>query len=118
MDEALADFSSAAAEEADPLPLESSLVGIGKVARTISRLWEVPFSLRESLGTTGGFVTSGGTSLAISISFSTISACCTSLEGLLRRGRTLAGTSLLGSESLKAVSTLEPEKPDAQMARG
>lgn len=40
---ALVGFVVAVAEKAGPLPLESSLVGIGRVARTISWLWETPF---------------------------------------------------------------------------
>jgi len=43
-----------AVEDARPLPLRSSLVGIGRVVRTIFMLWEASFSLDWSLGAAGG----------------------------------------------------------------
>lgn len=86
---------------------------MGKVARTISWLWET-FFLEESLGTVGGLLALRATSLVIS----TLPACSTSLEGLLGEGRALAGMSLLGSVSLEVVSTLEPEELDARIVGG
>ena len=40
--------------DAGPLPLRSSLKGMGSVASTISMLWETSFSLGGSIGATGG----------------------------------------------------------------
>ena len=45
-------------EDVGPIPLKSSLIGIGRVARTISMLWEASFSLEGSLGATGGWAAS------------------------------------------------------------
>ena len=45
-------------EDAGPLPLRSSLVGIRRVARIIYTLWEASFSLEESLVAAGGWVAS------------------------------------------------------------
>ena len=38
LDGTLVDFSGTATKEAEPLPLEPSLAGMGKVAKTITRL--------------------------------------------------------------------------------
>lgn len=70
------------------------------------------------MGIVRGFVISRATSLAISFSFSTALACCTTLGGLIGEGRALAGTSLLGSNSLGAVLALELEELDTQMDGG
>ena len=40
-------------EDAGPLPLRSSLVGIRRVARIIYTFWEASFSLEGSLGIAG-----------------------------------------------------------------
>ena len=44
----------AAMVDAGPLPLRSSLEGMGRVARTIFMLWEASFFLGGSLGAAGG----------------------------------------------------------------
>ena len=66
----LAGWVEAIVEDARPLPLRSSLVGIGRVARTIYMLWEASFSLKGFLGVAKGWVASRATSLVISASFS------------------------------------------------
>ena len=68
-------------EEAGPLPLRSSLVSIGRVASTISMLWEAFFSLEGSLGIAGGRVASWATSFVAYVAFSVTSDCSTSLGG-------------------------------------
>ena len=105
-------------EDAGPLPLRSSLVGIGRVAKTISMLWKASFSLEGSLRVAGGWAASWATSLVIFASFLATLGRSASLEGLLIEGRTLAGLSLPESTSLEAVSALEPEELEAQMAGG
>jgi len=104
--------------EAEPLPLESSLVGIGKVTRTISRLWETSLFLKGSLGAAEGLVASGTTPLVISFSFSATLTCSASLGRLLEEGRALVAMSLLGFGSLEVASGWELEGPDARMAGG
>ena len=44
----------AAVVDAGPLPLRSSLEGMGRVASTIFMLWGASFSLGGSLGAAGG----------------------------------------------------------------
>ena len=100
-------------EDAGPLPLRSSLVDIGKVARTISMLWEASFSLEGSLGVAEGWMASWATSLVTSASFSAISGYSASLDGLLTVGRALAGLSLPVSAFLEAVSAWEPKESKA-----
>ena len=115
---ALVGLASATVVEAGSLPLGSSLVGIGRVARTISMLWETSLFLEGSLGAAGGLVALKTTPLVVSFSFSATPTCSASLGGLLVEGRVLAGTSFLGSRPLGAVSVLESEGPDAWMAGG
>ena len=50
-------------------PLDSSLAGMGKVAKTSSWLWETTLSSEESLSAFEGFVVSRATSLGFSFSF-------------------------------------------------
>jgi len=71
----------AVVEDAGPLPLRSSLVGIGRVASTISILWEASFSLEGSLEAAEGRVASWATSLVMSVAFSASLDCSTSLGG-------------------------------------
>ena len=111
-------WARAVVKDVGPLPLRSSLVGIGRVVKTISMLWEASFSLEGSFGAAEGWMASWATSLVTSASFSTISGYSASLDGLLTEGRALAGLSLPVSTSLEAVSALEPEEPEAQMAGG
>ena len=68
-------------EDARPLSLRSSLVGIRRVARTISMLWEASFSLKGSLGTAGGKLASWTTSLVMSVAFSATSGCLSPWKG-------------------------------------
>ena len=105
-------------EDAGPLPLRSSLVGIGRVASTISILWEASFSLDGSLGAAGGWMASWATSLVTSASFLATLCCFVSLDGLWTKGRVLAGLSLPAFASLEAVSTLKHEEPKEQIAGG
>ena len=70
----------AVVEDAGPLPLKSSLVGIGRVASTISILWEASFSLRESLGAIEDLVVSGAIPFVVFFSFSAIPSCLPLLE--------------------------------------
>ena len=56
----------ATAEGAVSLPLGSSLVGMGKIAKTNSMFWEPTPSLEESLGMFVGLVISVATSLGTS----------------------------------------------------
>ena len=114
----LAGWVDAAMEEAGPLPLRSSLVSIGRVASTISMLWEASFSLEGSLGIAGGKVASWATSFVVYVAFSVTSDCSTSLGGMLAIGRVLVGLSLPSSASLEAVSALQPEELKARMAGG
>ena len=71
----------AAVEDVGPLPLRSSLVGIGRVANIISMLWEASFSLEGSLGVAGGRVASWATSLVVSAAFSASLNCFAFLGG-------------------------------------
>ena len=93
----LAGWAVVAAEDAGPLPLSSSLAGMGKVAETNSWLWETTPPLEESLGAVEGFRISGETSLGFSFSFTIVLVCSTPFGGLLGGGRSLVGTSLIGS---------------------
>ena len=95
----LAGWAKATVKDARPLPLRSSLIGIGRVSKTISMLWEASFSLEGSLGAAGGWTASWATSLVISASFSATSGYSASLERLLTKGRALAGLSLPASTS-------------------
>ena len=52
----------AAMVDAGPLPLRSSLEGMGRVASTISMLWEASFLLGGSLGASEGRWASWATS--------------------------------------------------------
>ena len=124
---ALVVWAGAAAEDSGPLPLRSSLVGTGRVAKTISILWEASFSLGKSLGAVGGLVAaiaaeglvaSGATLLVVFVSFSATPGCSASLEGLSGERRALVGLSLSVSTSSEAVPTLEPEELDARMTGG
>lgn len=92
---ALVGLAVATVVEARPLSSESSLLGIRRVARTISRLWDTYLSLEGSLGVAEGLVALGATPLVVSFSFLATPACFASLEGLLEEGRTLAGESWL-----------------------
>ena len=56
-------------KDSGPLPLRSSLVGIRRVASTISMLWEASFSLEGSLGIAGGKVASWATSFVVYVAF-------------------------------------------------
>ena len=105
-------------EEAGPLPLRSSLVSIGRVASTISILWEASFSLEGSLGAVGGKLASSATSFVEFIAFSATLDCSASLEGMLAVRKALVGFSLPLSASLEEVLTLEPEEPGARRAGG
>lgn len=98
-----------------PLPLRSSLVVKGRVTNTSFWLREAPFSLEDSLREEGSLVDSRATSCAASFSFSAALTCLTSLVGLVGGWRALAKASLLKARSLRAVSTLELERPNAQM---
>ena len=111
-------LSVAAVVEIGPLPLESSLVGIGRVARTIYRLWETSLSSGGSLGAVGGLVVSGATPLVVSFFFSATLTCFTSLGGLLEEEGALAGETCLGFGSWGVVSALEPGELDARMSGG
>ena len=64
------DLVALVAVEAGPLPLGFSLAGIGRVARTISRLWEVSLPFEGSLSAAEGLVAS----LVVSFSFSMTSS--------------------------------------------
>ena len=90
---ALVDWAGAAAEDAGPLPLDSSLVGMGKIAKTSSWLWETTPPSEESLGVARGFVASGVTSVVFSFSFATAPTCFAPFGGLLGGGRSWAGIS-------------------------
>ena len=100
-------------KDVGPLPLRSSLVGIGRVANTISILWEASFSLEGSLEAAEGRVASWATSLAMPAAFSTTSYCSASLGG---RGDVDYRKSFCWAFlAKKAVSALEP---GARMAGG
>ena len=62
----LVGWAVATAKDARPLPLDSSLAGMGKVTKTISWLWETTPPLEESVGAARGFVVLGPTSLGFS----------------------------------------------------
>ena len=96
-------WARAVVKNVGPLPLRSSLVGIGRVVKTISMLWEASFSLEGSLGAAGGWMAPWATSLFVFASFLATLGYSASLEGLLTEGRTLAGLSLLVFASLEAV---------------
>ena len=98
-----------------PLPLRSSLKGMGRVASMIFMLWEAFFSLEGSLGASGGRWASWATSLVVSVAFLESSDCSATLGEMLAMGRVLVGLSLLLSTSLEIELALEPE---AWMARG
>ena len=104
--------------EVGPLPLGSSLVGIGRVARMILKFWEASLPLKGSLDTVSGLMASGTTPLVVSSSLIGTSICLASLEGLLEEGRTSIGLSLLGLVSLEAASTWELGGTDAWIAGG
>ena len=74
-------------------PLDSSLAGMGKVAKTSSWLWETTPPSEESLGVARGFVASGVTSLVFSFSFTAAPTCFAPFGGLLGGGRSWAGIS-------------------------
>ena len=101
----LAGWAVAAAEDAGPLPLGSSLAGIGKVAKTNSWLWETTPPSEESLAVAEGFVISRATSLGFSFSFSAAPVCSAPFGGLLGGGRSLVGTSSIGLVPLRAASS-------------
>ena len=105
----------AAMEDAGPLPLSSSLAGTGRVASTISMLWEASFSLEGSLVVAGGKGASWATSLVVSTAFSASSDCSAASGEMLAVGRVLVGLFLPSSASLETGSALEPE---TRMARG
>ena len=90
----------------------------GRVTNTSSWLREAPFSLEDPLREKGSLVDSRATSCVASFSFSVALTCLTSLVGLVGGWRALAKASLLKARSLRAVSTLELEQPNAQMAEG
>ena len=104
--------------EAGPLPLGSSLVGIGRVIKMISKFWEASLPLEGSLDVTSGLVALGTTPLVVSSSLIATSVYFASLEGLLGEGRTSAGLSLLRSVSLEAISAWELGGTDARIAGG
>ena len=90
---ALVDWVGVATEDAGPLSLDSSLVGMGKIAKTSSWLWKTTPPSEESLGVAGGFVASGATSLVFSFSFVAAPACFAPFGGLLGGGRSWVGIS-------------------------
>ena len=96
-------------EDASPLSLRSSLVSMGRVASTISMLWEASFSFEGSLGAAGGRLASWATSL-VSTAFSASLNYFASLGGMLVVGRALVGLSLPSSASLETILALEPEE--------
>ena len=104
--------------DSGPLPLRSSLEGMGRVVRTISMLWEASFSLKGSLGAAEGRWASWATSLVVSATFLASSDCSTALGEMLAVGRALVGFSLPSSASLETESALELKEPEAQMAEG
>ena len=106
----LAKLGGGCHEDVGPLPLRSSLVGILKVTRKISMLWEASFSLDWSLRAARGSMVSWATSLVTSIGFLATSGSSASLDGLWTEEKALGGLSLPTSASLKVVSALEPEK--------
>ena len=96
-------------EDASPLPLRSSFVSMGRVASTMSMLWEASFSLEGSLGAAGGRLASWVTS-SMSTAFSASLNYFASLGGMLVVGRALVGLSLPSSASLETILALEPEE--------
>ena len=112
----LVDWVVVVAEDVGPLPLDSSLAGMRKVAKTSSWLWETTLPSKESLGVVGGFVISGATSFRFSFSFSAVPACSAPFGGLLGGGRSLAGISLVELEYLGAASSGEIEESSAWIA--
>nr|POE46494.1 hypothetical protein CFP56_70066 [Quercus suber] len=64
---------------------------MGRVASTISMLWEASFSLWGSLRAFGGKWASWATSLVVSTAFSASSDCYVALEEMLAVGRVLLG---------------------------
>ena len=90
---------------AGPLPLGSSLVCMGRIARTISRLWKAHLSLERSLGAIGGLIASRTTPLVVSFSFSAALTSSASLGGSLEEERALLDMPLLQPRSLGTVST-------------
>ena len=103
----------AVVEDARPLPLVSSLVGIGRVARTILILWGVSFSLDGSLGSTRGRIASWATSLVTSNGFSAPSSNSASLDEFWTERRVLAELSFPISASLEATSALGLDELEA-----
>ena len=101
----LAGWMVAAAKDAGPLPLGSSLAGMGKVAKTNLWLWEATPPLEKSLGASEGFDISGATSLGTSFSFLGASFCFAPFGGLLGRGMFLVGTFSIGLVPFGATSS-------------
>ena len=94
---------------------------MGRVASTISMLWEASFSFEESLGATEGKAPSRATSLVGLAAFFTSLDGFTSLEEMLAVGRALVGLSLPSSVPEETRSALEPrelEEPELCMAWG
>ena len=118
---ALMIWAAATTGEVGPLPLKSSLTGMGRVARTGSWLWEVTFTSEGSLGTAGGLVTSGTTPLVVSFFSLMALVFPTSLEGSVEEGRISVGLSLSSSDPFVVVSALgsdELGRVDCQIAGG
>ena len=90
---ALVDWVGAVVEDAGPLSLDSSLVGMGKIAKTSSWLWKTTPPSEESLAVAEGFVISRATSLGFSFSFSAAPVCSAPFRGLLGGGRSWVGIS-------------------------
>ena len=88
---------------------------MGRVASTISMLWEAYFSFEGSLGATGSRAASWATSLVVSLAFSVSLAYLASLEEMLATRGALDGLALPSSAFKETGSALEPEM---HMARG
>ena len=105
-------------ETSGPLLARSTLVGRGRVARTISILLKTSFSARGSWVAVGGFMALGAMLWFAFFSFSMTQGYSATSEGLSEKVGTLAILSLPTSATSEAVSILELDGPDAQMAGG
>ena len=110
------DFWAATFEDPWSVPLGSPLVGIGRVARTISIL-DASLSLMGPWGIAGGLVASRSTPLVTSASFSFTPGCSATFGGLLEEeGRAFSDPLFFGSATSRGVSALELLEEERQMA--
>ena len=106
----LAGWVVAIVEDAISLLFGSSLAGMGRVARTNSRIWEAPPSLEVSLGASEGFVISKGASCSLAYS--------SPFWRLLGGGGSLDKASSVGLATLEGGSSRESEGPEVRMTGG